>query len=294
MAMQVKNSKLLEAVELISEKGFEGMLEAMQVLLNEAMIIERSRYLQLAPYERSEAREDYANGFKPKQIKTKLGEMELSVPQVRSCQFYPSFLQKGIRSEHALRLALAEMYIQGVSTRKVNAILQELCGLEITSTEVSRATKLLDEELAQWKERPLGQYVYLYLDARYEKVRQGGCIIDSAVLIAYGIAPNGKREILGATVSLSEAEVHWRQFLESLAKRGLYGLRLIISDAHIGLKSALKAVFTSIPWQRCQFHLQQNAQAYVTKANRKREVAESIRAIFNAENLVEAERLLNL
>ena len=294
MAMQVKNSKLLEAVELISEKGFEGMLEAMQVLLNEAMIIERSRYLQLAPYERSEAREDYANGFKPKQIKTKLGEMELSVPQVRSCQFYPSFLQKGIRSEHALRLALAEMYIQGVSTRKVNAILQELCGLEITSTEVSRATKLLDEELAQWKERPLGQYVYLYLDARYEKVRQGGCIIDSAVLIAYGIAPNGKREILGAAVSLSEAEVHWRQFLESLAKRGLYGLRLIISDAHIGLKSALKAVFTSIPWQRCQFHLQQNAQAYVTKANRKREVAESIRAIFNAENLVEAERLLNL
>ena len=224
MAMQVKNSKLLEAVELISEKGFEGMLEAMQVLLNEAMIIERSRYLQLAPYERSEAREDYANGFKPKQIKTKLGEMELSVPQVRSCQFYPSFLQKGIRSEHALRLALAEMYIQGVSTRKVNAILQELCGLEITSTEVSRATKLLDEELAQWKERPLGQYVYLYLDARYEKVRQGGCIIDSAVLIAYGIAPNGKREILGATVSLSEAEVHWRQFLESLAKRGLYPL----------------------------------------------------------------------
>lgn len=294
MAMQVKNSKLLEAVELISEKGFEGMLEAMQILLNEAMLIERARYLQAAPYERTETRQDYANGFKPKQIKTKLGELSLEVPQVRSSQFYPSFLEKGIRSEQALKLALAEMYVQGVSTRKVNTILEQLCGLEITSSEVSRATKLLDETLEQWKRRPLGQYLYLFLDARYEKIRQGGCVVDSAVLIAYGISPEGRREILGASVSLSEAEVHWRQFLESLLKRGLHGLKLVVSDAHSGLKAALKAVLTSVPWQRCQFHLQQNAQAYVTKVSRKKEVAGSIRAIFNAENLTEAERLLAL
>lgn len=294
MAMRVERSKLTEVVELISEKGFEGMAEAMQILLNEAMVIERQRFLQLAPYERSHVRQDYANGFKSKQMKTKLGELSLSVPQVRSCDFYPSFLEKGLRSERALKIALAEMYVQGVSTRKVNAILEELCGLQITSAEVSRASKLLDDSLEQWKNRPLDKYEYLYVDARYEKIRQGGCVLDSAVFLAYGINEQGKREILGVSVSLSEAEVHWRNFLESLAARGLHGLKLIVSDAHSGLKAALKAVFPSVPWQRCQFHLQQNAQAYVTKARLKTAVAETIRAIFNAENREEAERLLKL
>ena len=169
-----------------------------------------------------------------------------------------------------------------------------MCGLEVSSTDVSRAAKLLDDELSHWKQRPLGQYVYIYLDAIYEKVRQAQSVMDSAVLIAYGVTPEGQREVLGLSVSLSEAEVHWRQFLESLCSRGLHGVSLIVSDAHSGLRAALKAVFPSIPWQRCQFHLQQNAQSYVTKAHRKKEVAESIRAIFNAENRTEAERLLKL
>ena len=269
MALRVNDTKISEAIELIAEKGFAGMTEAMQILFNEAMLIERSRYLQVEPYERSEWRQDYANGFKPKQLKTRLGELSLQVPQVRSSAFYPSFLEKGIRSERALKMALAEMYVQGVSTRKVDAILQELCGLQVSSTEVSRAAKLLDEELAKWKQRPLGKYPFVWVDARYEKVRQSGCVIDSAVLIAYGIHEEGKREIIGVSVSLSEAEIHWRGFLESLITRGLHGIELIISDAHSGLKAALKAVFPSIPWQRCQFHLQQNAQAYVTKQPRK-------------------------
>ena len=294
MAMRVENSKLSEAVELIAEQGLDGMAQAMQILLNEAMLIERARYLQAEPYERNESRLDYAIGFKPKQLKTKVGEVSLQIPQVRSSGFYPSFLEKGLRSERALVLSLAEMYVQGVSTRKVNAILKELCGLEISSTEVSRATKLLDEELKRWRERPLSKYVYLFLDARYEKVRQDGCVISCAVLVAYGINEQGKREILGVSVSLSEHEVHWRTFLEDLVKRGLHGIKCAVSDAHGGLKAALKAVFPSVPWQRCQFHLQQNAGAYVTKQSRKREVADSIRAIFNAENLAEAERLLAL
>jgi len=294
MAVRVENIKISEAVELIAEKGFSGMAEAMQILFNQAMLAERAHYLQLAPYERSEAREDYANGFKPKQLKTRIGELSLQVPQVRSSEFYPSFLEKGIRSERALKLALAEMYVKGVSTRKVNDILEELCGLQISSTDVSRATKLLDEELSSWKQRPLGKYIYLYVDARYEKVREGGCVVDSAVLIAYGINEFGKREIIGISVSLSEAEIHWRKFFESLSTRGLHGLQLIISDAHAGLKAARKAVFPSVPWQRCQFHLQQNAQSYVTKTSRKKEVAETIRAIFHAENMIEAERLLKL
>src|SRR5579872_3899245 len=292
MAVRVNDSKLSEVVELISERGFAGMAEAMQILLNEAMLVERARHLQVQPYERSPVRQDYANGFKPKLLKTQLGELSLNVPQVRDGDFYPSFLEKGIRSERALKLALAEMYVQGVSTRKVNAVLQELCGLEISSTEVSRAAKLLDEELSNWKKRPLNKYHYVFLDARYEKVRQSGCVVDCAILIAYGVNEEGKREILGLSVSLSENEVHWRNFLESLVGRGLNGVKLIVSDAHSGLKAALRAVFPSVPWQRCQFHLQQNAQAYVTKRDRKSEVAGSIRAIFDAENMTEAERIL--
>jgi putative transposase len=292
MAMPAQHNKLLEAVKVISEQGFEGMGNAMQLLMNEAMNIERNRYLQAEPYERTNERIDYANGFKSKTVKTTLGSLDLRVPQTRNGEFYPSFLEKGQRSERALKLALAEMYVQGVSTRNVTAILEQMCGCEVSSTDVSRAVALLDPELSKWRERPLGQYRYLYIDARYEKVREGGCIIDCAVLIAYGITVQGHREILGVSVSLSEAEVHWRRFFESLLTRGLNGLRLMVSDAHSGLKAALKSVFPSVPWQRCQFHLQQNAQAYVTKRSRKREVAESIRAIFNAENAQEAERLL--
>ena len=292
MAMPVQHNKLSEAVKVISEQGFSGMGEAMQLLMNEAMQIERTRYLQAAPYERTQQRTDYANGFKPKTIKTTIGALDLRIPQTRDSAFYPGFLEKGIRSERALKVALAEMYVQGVSTRNVTAILEEMCGCEVSSTEVSRAAKMLDEDLAAWRERPLGHYAYVYLDARYEKVRQGGTVLDSAVLIAYGVNGQGQREILGVSVSLSEAEVHWRQFLERLVARGLHGLKLITSDAHSGLKAARKAVFPSVPWQRCQFHLQQNAQAYVTKMSRRREVAESIRAIFDAENNAEAERLL--
>ena len=294
MAMPVEDNKLLTAVELISEKGFGGMGEAMQLLVNEAMRVERGRYLQADHYERKSERVSYANGFKPKNLKTQLGELSLIVPQTRDGNFYPSFLEKGIRSERAFKIALAEMYVHGVSTRKVNEIIEELCGFKVNSSDVSRASKLLDDELKQWKERPLGRYTYLWLDARYEKVRQGGCVIDSAVLVAYGVDERGKRDILGVSVSLSEAEIHWRAFFESLVLRGLHGLKLITSDAHAGLKAALKAVFPSVPWQRCQFHLQQNAQAYVSKKSKKGEVAESIRAIFNAENLTEAERLLKL
>ncbi len=133
MAMRVQDTKIEGLIELIAEKGLEGMKEAAQVLLNEAMLIERNHYLQAAPYERTEGRVDYANGFKPKQLKAKLGLLNLAVPQVREGNFYPSFLEKGVRSERALKVALAEMYVQGVSTRKVTKIIEELCGYEVTS-----------------------------------------------------------------------------------------------------------------------------------------------------------------
>ena len=294
MAQEVKDITVNPIIELLAEQGFEGLPEAITALLNQAMLVERMKHLNAEPYERTAERNGYANGFKSKQIKSRVGQLALRVPQVRDSDFYPSVLEKGLRSERALRLAVAEMYVQGVSTRRVKEITEKLCGLELSSMDVSRAAKTLDETLSKWRKRPLGNYKYLFVDARYEKVRQDGCVVDSAVLIAHGIDAKGKRRVLGVSVSLSEHEVHWRHFLNSLSERGLCGLELIISDAHAGLKAARKSVFPSIPWQRCQFHFQQNAQSYVPKQPMKREVAADIRSILQAPNLEEAERLTKI
>ena len=223
---------------------------------------------------------------------TRVGQVSFDVPQVRDSSFYPQALEKGLRSERALKLALAEMYVQGVSTRRVAAITEKLIGKEVTSVQVSRAVAELDQQLEAWRNRPLGRYKYLWLDARYEKVRIDGVVRDAAVLMAAGLNLDGKREVLGVSTSLSEAEIHWRTFLESLTQRGLAGVELITSDDHAGLGKARIAVFGGVPWQRCQFHLQQNAQAYVPRRVLKSEVAADIRAVFNARHRQEAEELL--
>ena len=185
-----------------------------------------------------------------------MGAVDLQVPQVRGgVDFYPKALEKGLRSEQALKRALAEMYVQGVSTRKVSAIVEDLCGASVSSTQVSECAKRLDGQIQQWRQRPLGPTPYLVLDARYEKVRRDGQVLDCAVLIAMGVDSGGQRSILGASAALSEAEVHWREFLKDLQGRGLHALKLIVSDDHAGLKAARKAVFPGVPWQRCQFHL---------------------------------------
>ena len=221
-----------------------------------------------------------------------MGEITFAVPQVREGGFYPGALEKGLRSERALTLTLAEMYVQGVSTRKVAAITEQLCGTEVSASQVSRAAEQLDELLEAWRGRPLGEVVYLYLDARYEKVRQAGRVQDAAILIASGVQKDGKRAILGISVSLSEAETHWRVFLEELVGRGLHGVSLIVSDDHVGLKAARKAVFSGVPWQRCQFHLQQNAQAYVPRLEQRKDVARAIRSVFDSPSRPAAETRL--
>jgi transposase-like protein len=258
------------------------------------MLLERQKYLNAQPYERTEERQGHANGFKPKTVKSRLGELNLVVPQVRESGFYPQCLEKGMRSERALRLALAEMYVQGVSTRKVTEIVEKMCGSGVSTSEVSRMTKELDEVLEAWRNRPLGFFQFVYLDARYEKVRHGGIVRDCAVLVAAGVNNDGRRELLGVSVCLSEAEVHWRDFLKKLHDRGLHGIELFISDDHEGLKAARKAIFSCAPWQRCQFHLQQNAQKYIPRKDMKKKVAADIRAIFNAPNKAEADRLLKI
>lgn len=296
MTTRPSDPELLKTVlQLLTDHGASGGLaEGIRLLVNEAMRQERSHALQAEPYQRSPNRQGQANGFKPKTLNTRLGSIEFQIPQVRGgLAFYPSALEKGVRSEQALMLALAEMYVQGVSTRKVSAVVEQLCGTSVSSTQVSQCAAKLDLHLQAWRSRPLAAFPYLVLDARYEKVRHGGQLLDCAVLIALGIDPQGKRSILGVSVALSEAEVHWRQFLQSLQKRGLHGVRFIVSDDHAGLAAARTAVFPSVPWQRCQFHLQQNAQAYIPRLEMRAAVAEAIRSVFNCPDRPTAQNRLN-
>jgi len=280
------NSLLNQIVNQICNQGSEGLTEAMRLLLNQAMEIERSHVLEANPYERCDTRKGYANGFKPKTINTRMGKMTLAVPQVRGeIDFYPSALEKGVRSERALTMAIAEMYIQGVSTRSVEAVLLKLNGnLEISSSQVSRATAQLDEQLEIWRNRPLGDLAcpYLVLDARYEKVRVDGVVIDCAVLVAYGVDETGQRSVLGTSIALSEAQTHWRDFLSSLQERGLRDVKFIVSDDHKGIQAARCSRFAGVPWQRCQFHLQQNAMQHVPKVSMRKAVAADLRKVFDA------------
>jgi putative transposase len=281
-----------ELLEQVQEQGLDVLPELIRVIINTAMQAERAEHLNAGPYQHTSERRGYANGFKPKTMQTRVGDITFSIPQVREGGFYPQALEKGLRSERALTLALAEMYVQGVSTRKVKAITEQLCGVDVSSSQVSRAAAEMDSELEKWRERPLGEYPYLFLDAYYEQVREDRQVRHLAVLVAVAVTPTGKREILGVSVSLSEHEIHWRTFLESLKQRGLGGMQLITSDDHAGLRAARLAVFGGIPWQRCQFHLQQNAQAYVPHKNMQSEVADDIRMIFNAPDRTIADAYL--
>ena len=281
-----------EIVEQIAEQGLDYLPELIRIVVNAAMKAERQQYLGVAPYERSEQRRDQANGFKSKTVRTRVGEIEFAIPQVRAGEYYPQAMEKGLRSERALTMAMAEMYVQGTSTRKVNTIVEKLCGSQVSSSLVSKATAELDVLLEAWRTRPLGEVRYLFVDARYEKVRVDGQVVDMAVLIAQAVDPLGKRRILGAAMGLGEAETFWRAFLQSLIERGLCGVRLITSDDHAGLRQALRAVFGGLPWQRCQYHLQQNAMSYVPRREMLAEVAADIRKVFQAPDRPTAEAYL--
>lgn len=287
-----KESLPREILEELMEEGAEAFRNVLEKLFNLAMEMERTEFLGARPYQRTSERRDHANGFKDKTVATRVGRLKLKIPQVRNLSFYPKSLERGCRSEKALKLAIAEMYVKGVSTRKVSRITEQLCGTEISATQVSRIAKMLDEELGQFRERELQEYRVVYLDAHYEKVRVNGTIQDLAILKALGVNRWGKREVLGVSATLSEAEVHWRKFLQALQRRGLRGVELVVSDDHVGLRAARRAVFPSVPWQRCQFHLAQNAQAHAHNRAQGREMGQAIRDIFNAPSLADAEAMV--
>lgn len=282
-----------EILDDLIDQGAEAFRDVLEKLMNLAMQIERSEFLGAAPYVRSPERRGHANGFKDKKMSTRVGKLDLKIPQVRGLSFYPQSLERGCRAETALKLAISEMWVMGVSTRKVTEITQALCGTEVSASQVSRMSQMLDEELQKFRSRQLDDYYpIVYLDAHYEKVRVDGQVRDMAILKAIGVNRSGNREVLGVSADLSEADVHWRRFLEGLQSRGLKGVELIVSDDHAGLKAARRAVFPSLPWQRCQFHLSQNAQKLARSRDQRGEIAEAIRDIFNAPSRHDAESLL--
>ena len=296
MTGHTDDTQNLDAINLLLANGlFEGIPLIAEMLANAAMILERSHHLKVGPYERGEARDGQANGFKPRSLQTSFGKLALSVPQVRGSSepFQTSLFEKGDRTDRALKVAIAEMYLQGVSTRRVTTVMEKLCGMEVTSGQVSKLTSELDIEFEKWRNRPLPEIAYLFLDATYIKVRLDGAVRDCAVFTAIGIRrSDGRRMALGVSAAISEAEPHWRAFIASLKARGIGIPDLVTSDAHEGLKAALRATLNATPWQRCQFHLQQNAQAYVPRIEMRATVAADIRTIFNSEDLAHAEARL--
>ena len=298
MTHQEENPVVDHVMAVLIEHGPAAMASAFATIMNLAMQIERQQALKAESHQRTEERRGYANGFKPKTMRTRVGEVSLRIPQTRGYHddegrpFYPKSLERGVRSERAMTLAVAEMYVKGVSTRKVTAVVEKLCGLEVTSMQVSRAAAELDEQLTAWRNRPLGEITYLILDARYEKIRHGGAVVPCAVLTAIGVTPEGKRSVLGCSVAMSEAEPHWRKFLESLLARGMRGVKLVVSDDHAGLKAARSATLSGIPWQRCQFHTIRNAMAHAPKVSMRADVSQDLRRVFDAGDEPEATRRL--
>ena len=279
-------------LERLIAHGPEDMGGVFAELFNLALRLERERFLGAGLYERTAERRGYANGYKAKKLDTPAGTVTLDVPKTRGHDgepFYPQALERGRRSCRAVMLAVAEMYVKGVSTRDAAKVMAEF-GLEgLSSTQVSRAAALLDDELRAWRERDLGICPYLVLDARYEKVREGGIVRDAAVLTAVGIDPDGRRRLLGVSCALSEAEVHWRGFLDGLVARGLRGVTYVVSDDHAGLRAARRAVLPGATWQRCQFHLAQNALHHAPTLAIRRRIGAELRRVWDAPTLADAE-----
>jgi transposase-like protein len=291
MPDKTSDTIIAAVVEQLVAEGPQAMAQVMTALMNLAMRMEREQFLGAGHYERAAERRGYANGTKPKLIDTLAGTLSLDVPKTAGTDepYYPQALERGRRSCRAVMLAVAEMYVCGVSTRDAERVMAEFGLKSLSSTQVSRAAKLLDDELEAWRGRTLGEVRYLFLDARYEKSRQGGVVRDAAVLSAVGVGPDGRRRVLGVSVAVSEAEVHWRAFLEDLVARGMRGVQFVTSDDHAGLEAARKAVLGGAVWQRCQFHLAQNAIHHAATTAIRKRIGGQVREIWNAKNLAGAE-----
>jgi len=252
-------------------------------VIQEVLDAEMTAHLHAEPYERSATRSGYRNGYKPRQLNTRVGTLTLQVPQDRDGTFSTQLFARYQRNEKALVLALMEMYVEGVSTRKVREITEVLCGTSFSKSLVSELAGQLDTELEAWRNRALTDttYPYLSVDARYEHVRQGGQIVSQGVLIVAGVRADGHREILAVEIADTESEATYHQVFRDLKARGLSGVRLVTSDSHKGLKAAIDRHFQGASWQRCQVHFARDLVKLVG-AGRRAELAVDLREIFAA------------
>jgi len=262
----------------------EVLKEMVQIAVQHALEAQVERHLGAGPYERTGARQGHRNGTKARTMKTRLGELEFAVPQVREGGFRPTLFERYQRTEKALLMTMQEMFVKGVSTREVNDVLEAMGGFEVSPGLVSRAAAELDEQVRRWRERPLEahEYPYLIVDARYEKMRRGGRIESTAVLVICGIDEEGRRDVLGYWVGDSESEATWGEALADLKGRGLRGVELVVSDAHKGLRKALAKHLQGTVWQRCQVHLMRELLNKAAWQDRK-ELAADLKAIYASE-----------
>ena len=261
--------------------------------LQQFLEAEITSFLQAEPYQRTGERTGYRNGYKPRILKTRVGRIELSVPQDREGRFSSALFSRFQRSEKALILALQEAYLQGVSTRKVTKITEQLCGTSFSKSQVSDLCQDLDADIKAWRQRPLEQaYPYLIIDATYLHIRSGGQVVSEGVLIVIGIAESGHRDILSLEVAHTETEATYADLFKNLKKRGLKGVQLVISDHHEGLQNAIKRHFQGASWQHCQTHFHRNIKG-ITPPKHQRQVNDALKDVFNAPDQDTAKKRLS-
>jgi putative transposase len=255
-----------ELVDLFTKDKNEAFAYLAKKILDEVLLAESEEQIGAAKYERSDNRNDYRNGTRERPLVTRIGTIQLKVPRHREIPFVTMIFENYQRSEAALLSAMMEMVIQGVSTRKVSNVVEELCGTSFSKSTVSELCKKLDEEISRFRNRQLGStYPFVIVDAKYLRVREDHRIVSKAFMVAMGITIDGQREIIGFDTYDNESEATWTKFLSSLKARGLTDVSIITSDSHSGLIAALKEVFPETAWQRCQYHFQKNILREVPK-----------------------------
>jgi putative transposase len=276
--------------EVLRDEHADVIRESVRAVAQELMEAEISQLIGAQHGERTEDRATHRNGYRPRRWDTRAGEIELQIPKIRQGSYFPSFLQPRKRSEQALVSVVQQAYVCGVSTRRVDQLVESL-GLRISKSEVSRIAGLLDEQVTAFRQRPLeGRYPYVFVDAKIEKVRDGGRVARKCVVVAHAVHETGRREIIGLDVGAAETEAFWTEFLRSLVARGLIGVQLAISDAHPGLKAAIARVLGS-PWQRCTVHFLRDLRGHCRK-DQHDALGALIRQIFTAPDGPEARRRL--
>jgi putative transposase len=279
------------ADKLLASEHADVVRESVAWMVTQFMDAEVAAQIGAEHGERTPDRLTHRNGYRPRAWDTRVGEVELAIPRLRAGSYFPSFLEPRRRAEQALVAVVQEAYVNGVSTRKVDRLVEQLGVAGMGKDQVSRLCRGLDEQVRIFRERPLeGRYPYLWLDAKIERVREPGGVRHKALVIAYGVHATGRREVIGLDVGEAETEAFWREFLRSLRARGLTGVRLCISDAHEGLRQAITKVL-GCPWQRCTVHFLRDMLGHVAKAQQPM-IAAAIRGIFQAASLAEARERL--